>query len=77
MLLVVPASVGAVSIVSNVDVHTPAADGIRRFTVMVFDDGGKILASGDEALLARFPDAVRIDGQRVYAYTGPVEAAKQ
>ena len=63
LLLVVPTSVGAVSIVSNVKIHTPVADGIRTFTVMVFDDGGKILATGGNELSARFPGAVRIDGQ--------------
>lgn len=73
MLLVVPASVGAVSIVSNVEGHTPVADGIRTFTVMVVDDGGKILATGDEALLARFPDAVRIDGRGNFVLPGLID----
>ncbi len=74
MLLVVPASVGAVSIVSNVEGHTPVADGIRTFTVMVVDDGGKILATGDEALLSRFPDAVQIDGRGNFVLPGLIDA---
>ena len=74
MLLVVPASVGATGSISNVKTHTPMADGIRIFTVMVVDDDGKILAIGNEALLARFPDAARIDGRGKFVLPGQIDA---
>ena len=74
MLLVVPASVGATGSVSNGKTHVPVADGIRISTVMVVDDDGKILATGDEALLARLPDAVRIDGRTKFVLPGQIDA---
>lgn len=75
LLLVVPASGGAVSIVSNVKIHKPAADDIRTFTVIIFDDGGKILATGGNELLARFSGAVRIDGQGKFVLPGLIDEA--
>ena len=74
MLLVVPASVGAISNISNVKTHTPVADGIRIFAVMVVDDDGKSLATGDEASLARFPDAARIDDRGKFVLPGQIDA---
>ncbi len=46
----------------NVTGYTPTADGVRGFSVLVFDADGKIVATGDETLLAGMPDADRIDG---------------
>jgi len=48
--------------IHNVVGYTPTADGVREFSVLVFAADGKIVATGDEALLAGIPDADRIDG---------------
>ena len=48
--------------IHNVVGYTPTADGVREFSVLVFAADGKIVATGDETLLAGIPDPDRIDG---------------
>ncbi len=47
----------------NVNGYTSTADGIQRFSVLVFDDDGKVVATGDEDLLESLATASRIDGE--------------
>ncbi len=49
--------------IHNVTGYTSTATGIREFSVLVFGDDGKIVATGQQALLNEFPDAIRIDGR--------------
>jgi predicted amidohydrolase YtcJ len=58
----------------NVVGYTPTADGVRDFTVLVFDDDGKVVATGDEALLADVADADRIDGGGKFVLPGLTDA---
>jgi len=48
--------------IHNVRGYTPTDDGIRSFSVMLFDDAGRIIATGDEELLSGHPAALHIDG---------------
>ncbi len=47
----------------NVNGFTPTDDGLNAFSVLVFTDDGKVVATGDEELLESHPDAERIDGK--------------
>ena len=58
----------------NVVGYTTTADGVRDFTVLVFDDDGKVVATGDEALLADVADADRIDGGGKFVLPGLTDA---
>ena len=46
----------------NVVGYTSTADGISEFSVLVFDADGKIVATGDDSLLAGIAEDDRIDG---------------
>jgi predicted amidohydrolase YtcJ len=48
--------------IHNVSGYTSTSSGIQEFTVLVFSDKGKVVATGDESLLNEHPDAIRIDG---------------
>jgi predicted amidohydrolase YtcJ len=58
----------------NVVGYIPTADGVRDFTVLVFDDDGKVVAIGDEALLADVANADRIDGDGKFVLPGLTDA---
>ena len=58
----------------NVVGYTTTADGVRDFTVLVFDADGKVVATGDEALLADVADADRIDGGGKFVLPGLTDA---
>jgi predicted amidohydrolase YtcJ len=58
----------------NVVGYTPTVDGVRDFSVLVFDANGKVVATGDEALLADVADADRIDGGGGFVLPGLTDA---
>lgn len=58
----------------NVHGYTSSADGIVEFTVLVFDDDGRVVATGDDAVLARYPDTARIDGEGRTVLPGLIDA---
>jgi predicted amidohydrolase YtcJ len=62
LLLLAGSALAAETVIHNVTAYTSTATGIQEFNVLVFADDGKIVAAGDEALLADYPDATRIDG---------------
>ena len=47
----------------NVNGYTSTNDGIQQFSVFVFDDAGKVVATGDESLLEKLAISARIDGK--------------
>jgi hypothetical protein len=47
----------------NINGYTSTNQGMQSFSVLVFDDNGKVLAAGDDGLLGEYPDAIRLDGQ--------------
>lgn len=51
------------TLLHDVNAYTSTATGIREFSVLVFSEGGKVIATGDEALLKEYPEANRIDGK--------------
>lgn len=60
--------------VYNVVGYTPTDDGVREFSVLVFDADGKVVATGDEALLEDLPDADRVDGGGKFVLPGLTDA---
>jgi predicted amidohydrolase YtcJ len=48
--------------VHNVIGYTPTADGIREFSVLIIVSNGRIVATGDDSLLADIPEEDRVDG---------------
>ena len=62
------------SALHNVHGYTSSKDGIVEFTVLVFDEDGRVVATGDESLLERYPDATRIDGGGRAVLPGLIDA---
>lgn len=58
----------------NINGHTSTNDGIVAFTVLVFDNAGRVVATGDGDLLEQHPDARKIDGQGRAVLPGLVDA---
>jgi predicted amidohydrolase YtcJ len=58
----------------NVSGYTPTQSGVRQFSVLVIADDGRIVAVGDEALLAEHAGAERIDGLGRYVLPGLTDA---
>ena len=70
----IPAFSLADTIVHNVQGYTSTDDGIQEFTALVFDDGGKVIATGGEDLLANNSGARQIDGGGKFMLPGLVDA---
>jgi predicted amidohydrolase YtcJ len=58
----------------NVNGYTPTSNGIESFSVLVFDDAGLIIATGDSELLAAYPVATRLDGDGKTVLPGLIDA---
>jgi predicted amidohydrolase YtcJ len=58
----------------NIHGYTSTFDGMRSFSVLVFDDTGWIVAAGDDELLNAHPDATRIDGDGQTVLPGLTDA---
>ena len=62
------------TLVHNVQGYTSTADGIVDFTTLVFDDRGKVVATGSDALLAEHADAEQLDGGGKFVLPGLTDA---
>jgi len=60
----------AETILHSVTGYTSTDDGLISFTALVIDDGGRIVAVGDDDLIAEYPDATGIDGAGQYVLPG-------
>ncbi len=60
--------------VHNVTGYTPTAEGIQEFSVLVVGADGRIVATGDETLLAGIPAGERIDGGGRFVLPGLTDA---
>ena len=58
----------------NINGYTSTSEGIRTFSVLVFDDAGRVSATGDEALLELYPDATLLDGNSRTVLPGLTDA---
>ena len=64
----------AQSVLHNISGYSSSSNGIRDFSVLVFDDSGRVVATGDEALLDDYPDGQHIDGDRKFVLPGLIDA---
>lgn len=58
----------------NIKGYTSTNGGILPFSVLIFDDAGRVIATGDDALLAAYPDAKLRDGQARTVLPGLIDA---
>jgi len=58
----------------NVNGYTSTDEGIREFSVLVIDDAGKVVAIGDDSLLAGSRAEDRIDGDKLTVLPGLIDA---
>ena len=65
---------GADTAIHNITGYTGTDAGIARFSVLVFDDSGRVLEAGDDALLAGIPAGNRIDGGGAFMLPGLTDA---
>lgn len=68
------ATAAADTALHNVTGYTSSEDGIREFSVLVFDDNGRIVAVGDDRLLQGSAVESRIDGGGLTALPGLIDA---
>jgi predicted amidohydrolase YtcJ len=62
------------TLIHNISGHTSTAGGIRDFSVLVFDDDGRVVAIGDSNLQKRYPEARHIDGRGHFVLPGLIDA---
>lgn len=60
----------AETILHSVTGYTSTDDGLISFTALVIDDDGRIVAVGDDDLIAEYPDATGIDGAGQFVLPG-------
>ena len=60
LMMLAPAAASGDTALHNVSGYSSTDDGIIEFSVLVFDAAGRVVATGDESLLAKYPDATRL-----------------
>jgi predicted amidohydrolase YtcJ len=58
----------------NINGYTSSDDGLVTFSVLVFDDAGRVIATGDEGLLEEYAHAEQTDGQQRTVLPGMIDA---
>jgi predicted amidohydrolase YtcJ len=48
--------------IHNIAGYTSTPSGIQEFSVLIFSDAGRVVATGNESLLNEHPDSIRING---------------
>jgi len=74
LFLIAPALASSQTALHNVRGYTSTDDGMLEFSVLVFDDDGRIIGNGDATLLGNYPDARRIDGRGKFVLPGLIDA---
>ncbi len=64
----------AATALHNINGYTSTDEGLVSFSVLVFDDAGKVLATGDKELLSAYSDATRLDGRSRTVLPGLTDA---
>ncbi len=62
------------TVLLNVNGYTSSDTGMQSFTVLAFDSSGRILATGGNEVLARYPDATLLDGNAATLLPGLTDA---
>ncbi len=64
----------AETVLHNIKGYTSTDNGLRTFSVLVFDDAGRVVATGAEELLPAYPDASLLDGESQAVLPGLIDA---
>lgn len=64
----------AATLLHDVRGYTPTDTGLMRFSVLVVGDDGRVAGVGDDDLIARFPNAEKIDGGGLTVLPGLTDA---
>lgn len=70
LVLAAQIAVAADTLLHSVTGYTSTDAGLVSFSALVFDDAGKIVASGGEELIAEYDDAEKVDGAGLYVLPG-------
>ena len=69
------ASASADTVLHSINAYTSTASGnIEQFSVLVFDDDGRIVATGDDDLVGQHADARQIDGHGKFVLPGLIDS---
>jgi predicted amidohydrolase YtcJ len=74
LFLITPLLANAETALHNITGYTSTNDGIHDFSVLIYDDDGRVVASGDDNLLSHYPNAERIDGNGKFVLPGLIDA---
>ena len=70
LLLAAPAATAADTLLHSITGYTSTNDGVIEFSALVFDSNGRVLATGDDELIAEYDDAIAIDGTGLFVLPG-------
>jgi predicted amidohydrolase YtcJ len=73
LMLLAGSAFAAETAIHNVTGYTSTTTGIQEFSVLIFSDTGKVVATGAESLLNEHPNAIRIDGNGQTVLPGLVD----
>ena len=73
-LLIASSFASADTALHNIAGYTSTADGMVEFQVLIVDDAGRVVATGDDDLLQQHADATRVDGQGHTVLPGLIDA---
>ena len=73
-VLSVGTSARADTALHNIAGYSSSDEGIVEFSVLVFDDDGRVISTGDDALLESHPAANRVDGEGRAVLPGLIDA---
>ena len=65
---------GADTVLHNINGYTSSDEGLVTFNTLVFDDAGRVIATGDTDLLDMHADAIHVDGQQRTVLPGLIDA---
>ena len=74
VLIFASAPASASTVWHNINGYTSSADGILQFSVLVVDEAGRVVVTGDDELLDDYVDAEHIDGQGRTLLPGLIDA---
>jgi predicted amidohydrolase YtcJ len=62
------------TLLHNIQGYSSSDRGIQSFSVLIFDDNGRVLATGDDQLRADYPDATLLNGNAKTVLPGLTDA---
>ena len=62
------------TLLHNIQGYTSSDQGMQSFSVLIFDDSGRVLATGDDQLRADYPDATLLNGNAKTVLPGLTDA---